>query len=85
MSRDRAGLFGNLTRAAGAWDLEAGLRYNRVRMDAGEVSGDLAIMPGSPMVIQQLRLDELAAELALLLERGVLSKQELVAILRDAR
>ena len=52
VDRDRAGLFGNLTRAAGAWEVEAGLRYNKVRMDAGEVSGDLATMPGSPMSVR---------------------------------
>ncbi len=60
--RDRAGIFGTLAYAAGSWDLEAGLRYNRVAMDAGEVSGSLGIMPGSPMYIQQIRLDELAAD-----------------------
>jgi iron complex outermembrane receptor protein len=31
-------------------------------MAASEVSGDLAIMPGSPMYIQQIRLDEMAAD-----------------------
>ena len=60
VKRDRAGLFATFTREAGAWDLDAGLRYNQVRMDAGNVGGDLAIMPGSPMYIQQERLDELA-------------------------
>lgn len=62
VERDRLGLFGTATWAAADWDLEAGLRYNRVWMDAGEVSGDLAVMPGTPMYMQQERLDELAAE-----------------------
>jgi iron complex outermembrane receptor protein len=42
--------------------VEAGLRYNRVRMAAGEVGGNLALPPMSPMVVQQQRLDQLAAE-----------------------
>jgi iron complex outermembrane receptor protein len=62
VQRDRAGVYGNVTWPAGNWGLEAGLRYNRVSMDAGEVGGNLAIMMGSPMYIQQERLDELAAE-----------------------
>lgn len=61
VKRDRGGLFVTATRAAGAWDLEAGLRYNRVKMDAGDVGGDLAIPPMSPMYVQQERLDQLAA------------------------
>ena len=60
VQRDRAGLFGAAALQAGAWDLEAGLRFNRVRMAAGEVDGDLALMPGTPMFVQQERLDELA-------------------------
>ena len=61
VKRDRGGLFATATWAADAWDLEAGLRYNRVKMDAGDVDGDLAIPPMSPMYVQQERLDELAA------------------------
>ena len=60
VKRDRAGLFATSTWEVGAWGLEAGLRYNQVRMDAGNVGGNLAIMMGSPMSIQQERLDELA-------------------------
>jgi len=62
VKRDRGGLFATATWSASAWDLEAGLRYNRVKMNAGDVGGDLAIPPMSPMYVQQERLDELAAE-----------------------
>ena len=62
VSRDRIGGFVTAITAAAAWEIEAGLRYNRVRMDAGEVGGNLAISPMSPMYVQQERLDRLAAE-----------------------
>lgn len=62
VERDRAGVFATASWAVSRWDLEAGLRYNRVKMDAGEVGGDLAIPPMSPMYVQQERLDKLAAE-----------------------
>jgi len=61
VKRDRAGIYASAVWPAGQWGMEAGLRYNRVKMDAGEVGGDLAIMMASPMHIQQDRLDELAA------------------------
>jgi iron complex outermembrane receptor protein len=57
VQRDRLGMFIQSTGTAGAWDLETGLRYNRVAMNAGEVGGNLAIMTQNP---QQGRLDELA-------------------------
>jgi iron complex outermembrane receptor protein len=57
VERDRAGAFIQSTINAGAWDLEAGLRYNRVATNAGEVGGNLALMMQNP---QQGRLDELA-------------------------
>jgi iron complex outermembrane receptor protein len=57
VERDRAGAFIQSTLDAGAWNLEAGLRYNRVRMNAGEVGGNLALMMQNP---QQGRLNELA-------------------------
>lgn len=63
IQRDRAGLYAVATRPVESWELEAGLRYNRVKMDAGEVGGDLAMMlPPMPgmMMSQQDRLDELA-------------------------
>ncbi|MBT8063673.1 MAG: TonB-dependent receptor [Gammaproteobacteria bacterium] len=63
VERERIGLFALVARPAGAWDMELGLRYNRVRMDAGAVGGDLAMMmnaPPPPMRSQQDRLDELA-------------------------
>jgi iron complex outermembrane receptor protein len=60
VKRDRTGLFASAGWPAGSWDLEVGLRYNRVKMSAGEVGGDLAINMMSPMYIQQERLDELA-------------------------
>lgn len=56
VQRRRGGAFAVVTWAAGGWDLEADLRYNRVDMEAGEVGGYLGMM--SP---QQERLDELAA------------------------
>ena len=71
IQRDRAGLYAVATRQREGWDFEAGVRYNRVKMDAGEVGGDLAMpmmppgmMPPGPgmMMTQQDRLDELAAE-----------------------
>lgn len=58
VERDRTGIFAQISSTAGAWDLEAGARYNRVAMDAGEVGGNLATM----MMAQQERLDKLAAE-----------------------
>lgn len=61
VQRDRAGAFATVITRAAEWDLEAGLRYNTVSMSAGEVGGNLALMPGSPMSVQQERLDELAA------------------------
>ena len=57
VKRDRMGFFSQATWSAANWDLEAGLRYNRVSMDADDVGGDLGMM--SP---QQERLDKLAAE-----------------------
>ena len=62
VERDRLGLFGTVSRMAAGWDFEAGLRFNRVSMDAGKVGGNLAIPPASPMYAQQERLDELAAD-----------------------
>lgn len=68
VDRDRTGVFAQLTRSFGDWDLEAGIRYNRVHMDAGEVGGDLAMMSGGMMnpamtpMSQQDRLDTLAQE-----------------------
>jgi len=62
VSRDRIGGFVTALTAVAAWEVEAGLRYNRVRMAAGEVGGNLALPPMSPMVVQQQRLDQLAAE-----------------------
>ncbi|MGD8927690.1 MAG: TonB-dependent receptor [Lysobacterales bacterium] len=61
VKRDRAGVYATLVWRAAGWDLEVGSRYNRVSMDAGEVDGDLAIIAGSPMYVQQQRLDEMAA------------------------
>ena len=58
VDRDRLGLFAEATRTVGKWDLEAGLRYNRVNMDAGDVGGNLAIMGSNKT--QQDRLDMLA-------------------------
>jgi len=62
VERDRMGVFAQATRALGGWDFEAGLRYNRVHMDAGEVGGNLAMMSSGmvPSVTQQDRLDTLA-------------------------
>ena len=62
VSRDRFGGFANVTWDGPQWDVETGIRYNQVKMNAGEVSGDLAIPPMSPMYVQQERLDKLAAE-----------------------
>jgi iron complex outermembrane receptor protein len=59
VERDRLGVFAELTRSLASWDVEAGFRYNRVSMDAGEVGGNLALMGGNPA--QQDRLDALAA------------------------
>ncbi len=58
VDRDRFGLFAEFTRAVAGWDIEAGLRYNRVSMDAGEVGGNLALMGDNRS--QQDRLDALA-------------------------
>jgi len=58
VDRDRFGLFAEATRSLGEWDVEAGLRYNRVSMDAGDVGGNLALM--GPSSAQQDRLDALA-------------------------
>lgn len=70
VERDRIGWFIQSSTTLGAWDLEGGLRYNRVKMNAGEVSGNLALvqmgsmspasMPTAP--VQQVRLDVLAAQ-----------------------
>ena len=58
VDRDRFGLFAEATRTFGGWDLEAGLRYNRVSMGAGDVGGNLALMGNNRT--QQDRLDALA-------------------------
>jgi len=58
VERDRVGVFAEIARTLAGWDLEAGLRYNRVSMDAGEVGGNLALMGGN--TAQQDRLDTLA-------------------------
>ena len=59
--RDRLGFFAQSTMNWGYWDIEAGLRYNRVEMDAGEVGGNIAMMGGNMMPpTQQDRLDVLA-------------------------
>jgi len=58
VDRQRIGLFAEAARTFGNWDMEAGLRYNRVRMDAGDVGGNLAIMGTNKT--QQDRLDALA-------------------------
>jgi iron complex outermembrane receptor protein len=55
VKRDRFGMFAQATTALGEWGVEAGIRYNHLKMDAGEVGGDLG-MPG----LQQNRLDALA-------------------------
>jgi len=60
VERDRVGMFAELARTLAAWDLAAGLRHNRVSMDAGEVGGDLALMGTDKS--QQDRLDALAAD-----------------------
>jgi len=63
VERDRLGVFAQAIRKLGGWDLQAGLRYNRVEMEAGEVGGNLALMPMPDMmapVSQQDRLDALA-------------------------
>jgi len=57
VQRDRVGAFMVSAGKAGPWDFEAGIRYNRVAMSAGEVGGNLALMMQNP---QQGRLDELA-------------------------
>ena len=58
VDRDRFGLFAEATKSLGEWDVEAGLRYNRVSMDAGFVGGNLALMGMNRS--QQDRLDALA-------------------------
>lgn len=58
VQRDRVGVFAEIARTLSAWDLEAGLRYNRLDMEAGEVGGNLALM--GPNTAQQDRLDALA-------------------------
>ncbi len=58
VERDRLGIFSEITRVLGGWDFEAGLRYNRIDMNAGEVGGNLALMGGN--MAQQYRLDALA-------------------------
>jgi iron complex outermembrane receptor protein len=71
VERDRIGAFAQASWSPGEWDLEAGLRYNRVEMDAGEVGGNLAMMTNPVManlvmdgammpMSQQDRLDALA-------------------------
>jgi iron complex outermembrane receptor protein len=58
VQRDRVGVFAEIARSLAGWDFEAGARYNRVDMDAGEVGGNLALM--GPSTVQQDRLDALA-------------------------
>jgi iron complex outermembrane receptor protein len=58
VQRDRVGAFAQFTRELKGWIFEAGVRYNRLSMDAGEVGGHLALPPGH---MQQGRLDMLAA------------------------
>ena len=58
VDRDRFGFFAEATKSLGEWDVEAGLRYNRVSMDAGDVGGNLALMGINRS--QQERLDALA-------------------------
>jgi iron complex outermembrane receptor protein len=61
--RDRLGFFVVSSWEANAWALEAGIRYNHLVMNAGPVSGDLAMMAGGMPGMtrtQQDRLDELA-------------------------
>jgi len=65
VKRDRYGVFAQVTKAAGEWAVEAGLRYNYVKMNAGEVDGNLAMMTnnmntGNMPMSQQDRLDALA-------------------------
>jgi len=60
VERDRAGVYAEASRTLADWDLEAGIRYNRVSMDAGAVGGNLALMGGN--TAQQDRLDALAAD-----------------------
>ena len=66
VERDRVGVFAQAIWSPGSWDLEAGMRYNRVQMDAGEVGGNLAMMPmmggGVMPMSQQERLDILATQ-----------------------
>jgi iron complex outermembrane receptor protein len=57
VQRDRVGAFAQFTRQMAGWIFEAGVRYNHVSMDAGEVGGNLALPPGHK---QQGRLDMLA-------------------------
>jgi iron complex outermembrane receptor protein len=57
VERDRIGAFAQFTRQMDGWIFEAGVRYNRLAMDAGEVGGNLALPPGH---VQQDRLDMLA-------------------------
>ena len=45
VERDRYSLFGEKEFNAGAWNIEAGLRYTRVNMDAGNVATSMAMMP----------------------------------------
>lgn len=45
VERDRIGLFVQSVWSVGEWDLEAGLRYNHVKMNAGDVGGNMAMMP----------------------------------------
>ena len=58
VDRDRFGVFAEAVKSFGEWDVEGGLRYNRVSMDAGDVGGNLALMGNNKT--QQDRLDALA-------------------------
>ena len=58
VDRDRLGVFAEITRNLAGWEFEAGLRYNRVSMSAGNVGGNLALMGDNRA--QQERLDDLA-------------------------
>jgi len=61
--RDRVGVFAQLTRSLNDWDIEAGIRYNHVKMDTDDVGGNLAMMNAEMMAMsQQDRLDILAKQ-----------------------
>ncbi len=46
VARDRYSLFGEKEFNAGAWHIEAGIRYTRVNMDAGDVATSMINAPG---------------------------------------